>query len=118
MSVFHPDKSQLQIRYKQRMLYMVLGCLMYMSIYFLIPQQFRGLIGLIGGVMIGFSGTYKWQTVFNSFGALSAATPILGVGGAIIFRILNNVFGALYSKGFDYIINFIDNKEFANVNEA
>lgn len=118
MSVFHPDKSQLQIRYKQRMLYMVLGCLMYMSIYFLIPQQFRGLIGLIGGVMIGFSGTYKWQTVFNAFGALSAATPILGVGGAIIFRILNNVFGALYSKGFDYIINFIDNKEFANVNEA
>ena len=118
MSVFHPDKSQLQIRYKQRMLYMVLGCLMYMSIYFLIPQQFRGLIGLIGGVMIGFSGTYKWQTVFNAFGALSAATPILGVGGAIILRILNNVFGALYSKGFDYIINFIDNKEFANVNEA
>ena len=68
--------------------------------------------------MVGFSANYKCQVVFNAFGALAAATPILGLGGAIIFRIINNVFGALYSKGFDYITNSINKKVLMNVNEA
>ena len=118
MSVFHPDKDQLQIRYKERMKYMVLGSLIYGVIYILIPVEFRGFIGMMGGLMIGFSATYKWQTIFNAFGALAAAAPILGLGGAIVFRIINNVFGALYSKGFDYVAININKKVLMNVNEV
>lgn len=118
MSVFHPDREQLQIRYKDRMKYMILGSLIYGVIYILMPQEFRSFIGLMGGMMVGVSATYKWQVVFNALGALATATPILGLGGAIIFRITNNVFGALYSKGFDYIANSINKKVLMNVNEA
>ena len=118
MSVFHPDKDQLQIRYKERMKYMVLGSLIYGVIYILIPVEFRGFIGMMSGLMIGFSATYKWQTIFNAFSALAAAAPILGLGGAIVFRIINNVFGALYSKGFDYVAININKKVLMNVNEV
>lgn len=118
MSVFHPDREQLQIRYKDRMKYMVLGSLIYGVIYILMPEEFRGFIGLMGGVMVGFSATYKWQVVCNALGALSTATPILGLGGAIVFRIINNVFGALYSKGFDYIAININKKVLMYVNEV
>ena len=118
MSIFHPDREQIEIRYKDRMKYMIIGSIIYGCIYILLPEEFRSFIGLMGGIMVGFSATYKWQVVFNAFGALAAATPILGLGGAIIFRIINNVFGALYSKGFDYITNSINKKVLMNVNEA
>ncbi|MGG7060550.1 FUSC family protein, partial [Clostridium tertium] len=49
---------------------------------------------------------------FNCFGALTAAVPVLGLVGAIIFRIFNNAFGAVYSKLFNKVFDIVDSKIF------
>lgn len=105
MSIVQPNKAQVDIRCKERIPYVTIGCIMYCILYFILPAQYVVLIGIIGGIMVGFSATYKWQTAFNAFGALSSAVPLLGLENAIIFRIVNNAFGSIYgrffSKGFD-----------------
>ena len=60
--------------------------------------------------MVGFSATYKWQTVFNTFGGLTSAVPILGLEIAIILRIVNNIFGAMYGRLFIKIFDKIEDK--------
>lgn len=67
------------------------------------------LCGVIGGIGVGLSATYGCQAVFNTFGALSIAVGILGLPGAVFFRIFNNFFGAVYGvlfeRGFGRILD-------------
>lgn len=105
MSILQPNQEKLEFRYKKRPIFVILGCIIFSIIYMILPQDLVGNIGIIGGIMVGFSATYQWQTVFNCFGALSTAIPILGLEGAIIFRIVNNLFGAIYTKTFDKLFN-------------
>jgi hypothetical protein len=76
------------------------------------------LIGMMGGIMVGFSATYKWQTVFNVFGALSSAVPILGLPVAVIFRIVDNVFGALYGKFFSRLFDKVESRFIKKIEEV
>ncbi|MGL5330276.1 MAG: FUSC family protein [Peptostreptococcaceae bacterium] len=110
MSILQPNKEKLDFRYKNRIPFLIIGCLIFTGIYAVLPQEFSGYIGLIGGLMVGLSATYQWQTVFNCFGALTSVIPVMGLGTAIIMRILNNVFGALYTKIFDNIFDKIYEK--------
>ena len=110
MSILQPTQEKIDFRLRTRFPYMIVGCIMYFIIYLVMPNEYANLIGMLGGIMVGFSGTYEWQTVFNCFGALASAVPVLGLGGAIILRILNNGFGAIYSKVFNYIFNKVDEK--------
>lgn len=105
MSILQPNQEKIEIRYKKRPIFVILGCVIFSIMYMILPQSLIGNIGIIGGLMVGFSATYKWQTVFNCFGALSTSIPILGLEGAIIFRIVNNFFGALYTKAFNKLFN-------------
>ena len=88
-----------------RIPFAIVGCIMYYILYFIFPKKSIALIGMLGGIMVGFSATYKWQTVFNALGALSSAVPILGLEIAIIFRIVNNIFGAMYGRLFSKIFD-------------
>ena len=54
-------------------------------------------IGMIGGIGVGYSAGYPWQTAFNTFGALSIAAGIFGMPAAIALRIGANVLGAAYT---------------------
>ena len=38
--------------------------------------SYTHLIGMIGGIGVGYSAGYAWQTVFNTFGALSIASGL------------------------------------------
>lgn len=105
MSILQPTPAKLEFRYKARQVYVVLGCIIFSIVYLVLPEEFRGYVGIIGGLMVGVSATYEWQTVFNCFGALIAAIPILGLGGAVIMRIINTIFGAVYTKIFDKIFD-------------
>jgi hypothetical protein len=60
--------------------------------------------------MVGLSATYKWNTVFNSFGALIPALPMMGIGGAIGLRIVGVLGTSVYIKIFDTVLNAIFNK--------
>ena len=64
------------------------------------PVSLHPFIGLLGGVGVGLSATYGWQSVFNSLGAIYVATELLTLPGAIFFRIFNNVLGAVYALAF------------------
>ena len=54
-------------------------------------------IGMIGGIGVGYSAGYAWQTVFNTFGALSIAAGLFGMPAAVALRIGANVFGSVYT---------------------
>ena len=66
------------------------------------------MIGIIGGICVGFSATYRWQTIFNSFGALGLAMGIYGMNAAMLLRIVNNGFAVafvfLYVPLFDKVM--------------
>ena len=88
MSVLLPFAEDLKYRVRRRAPFNILGCA----------------IGLIGGIGVGYSAGYSWQTVFNTFGALAIASDVFGLGAAILLRIAANVFASLYSLIFNSII--------------
>lgn len=104
MSVLLPFRKDMVYRVKFRAPSNVLGAICFLALYTVLPESCYGYIGMIGGIGVGLSATYGWQTVFNSFGALAIATPIFGLPMAIFLRIFNNAFGSLYALVFDSII--------------
>ena len=64
-------------------------------------------IGIIGGIGVGYSAGYAWQTVFNTFGALSIASNLFGMTGAVILRIGANVFSSIYTVVMDKLLSDI-----------
>ena len=52
---------------------------------------------MIGGIGVGYSAGYAWQTAFNTFGALSIAAGLFGMPAAVALRIGANIFGAAYT---------------------
>lgn len=96
MSVMMPFGKDVKKRVKGRIPGNLGGGVVFLVLYFLLPESMHSMIGILGGIGVGFSATYGWQAVFNSIGAMSIATGILGLPGAVFFRIFNNAFGALY----------------------
>ena len=62
-----------------------------------LPKSMYPYIGMIGGIGVGYSAGYAWQTAFNTFGALSIAAGLFGMPAAVLLRIGANVFGAAYT---------------------
>lgn len=112
-SVLQPDTEKFEQRVKIRYPFVIIGSLLYAAIYIVLPQEFRGYAGILGGLMVGFSGTYSWQTAFNCFGALTAAVPIFGLWWAMVIRIVNNIIGVVYCKVYNKIFNTIDERIFS-----
>ena len=78
-------------RAKLRGPYNILGSLIFVVLYLVLPKSMYPYIGIIGGIGVGYSAGYAWQTVFNTFGALSIASNLFGMTGAVILRIGANV---------------------------
>ncbi|MBB6631469.1 FUSC family protein [Clostridium algidicarnis] len=112
MSVMQPDKEKIQYRVKRRCPFTIIGSLMFVALYLVIPEGYKGYVGIIGGLMVGASGMYTWQTSFNCFGALSAAVPIFGLHWAIVIRIVDNIIGVVYGKVYNKIFDKVDEKVF------
>lgn len=114
MSVTMPFRKELVERVKYRGLGSITGSLLFLLAYFLLPESFLPYMGMLGGIGMGLSVHYGWQTTFNAFSALSMAVAILGLKHAILFRVFNNLFSAayilLFSYIFDKILNFISNR--------
>ena len=103
MSVLLPFSKDMKYRVQRRGPFNVLGCLIFLFLHTVLPESIFRWIGLIGGVGVGYSAGYAWQTVFNTFGALYIAEGLFGLKNAIILRIVANVFGSLYAYGFDQL---------------
>ena len=63
----------------------------------MLPSGFYPYIGMIGGLGVGYSASYEWQTVFNTFGALSIAAGLFGLKGALLLRIGINILCSVYT---------------------
>ena len=111
MSVCLPFSGDMQPRAKIRGLYNVLGCAVFAVLYFLLPQSLHPYLGILGGIGVGYSAGYAWQTVFNTFGALYIASGAFGLVGAIVLRIGTNVGAAVYSMLLDQILNRLFGRE-------
>ena len=105
MSVCLPFSSDIVERAKKRGPYNIVGCLIFLVLYYILPPSMYPYIGIIGGIGVGYSAGYAWQTVFNTFGALSIASGLFGVAGAVALRIGANVFGSVYTVVFDKVMN-------------
>ncbi len=101
MSVCVPFREDMTDRIKYRAPGNLLGSLLFLAAYFLLPEGSVSYMGILGGIGTGLSASYGWQTMFNAFSALAIALPVLGLPYAILLRIFNNVFGTLYAWVFD-----------------
>lgn len=97
MSVCLPFPEDSKGRTWKRGVFNILGCGIFLVLYNTLPAWLYPYIGVIGGIGVGYSAGYSWQTVFNTFGALSIASSLFGVKTAIALRIGTNVAGALYA---------------------
>ncbi|MDE7083594.1 MAG: FUSC family protein [Clostridia bacterium] len=103
MSVTIPQGA-MHPRVESRIRANVIGCLIMTVASIALPATLFRYFGLVGGFCAGFCGKYEGQTAWNSFSAVSAAASTLGVRTALAFRVLNNVFGALFALLFGKII--------------
>lgn len=103
LSYIQQKPETLQFRLKNRPLYILFGSVTFCITFLLIPEEYRMFLSLFGGIAIGFAATYQYQIMINCFGALSSAVPILGILGAVFWRIACNVFGAIFCFVYDKI---------------
>lgn len=97
MSVCLPFTKDCMTRADKRGLFNIVGSLLFVILYFILPKFMYPYIGMIGGIGVGYSAGYAWQTAFNTFGALSIASSLFGMPYAVALRIGANVFGSVYT---------------------
>ena len=101
---FHEDSVE---RAKRRGPFNIVGCMIFLILYHVLPESMYAYIGMIGGIGVGYSAGYAWQTVFNTFGALSIASGLFGAGTAVTLRIIFNVMGSVYTVVCDRFLDFL-----------
>lgn len=102
--------EKLNTRCKIRITSVILGCILFTVAYIILPREIVSILPLAAGLLVGFCATYEWKTIINNFSALPAAIATIGFVDTLILRIVNNVFGALYSKVFDLIYTKVMDK--------
>ena len=107
MSVCLPFTGDCMGRAEKRGLFNIVGSLVFVALYLILPESMYPYIGMIGGIGVGYSAGYAWQTVFNTFGALSIASGLFGAGTAVALRIIFNVMGSVYTVVCDRFLDFL-----------
>ena len=104
MSVCLPFTNDCVARSGSRWQFNIVGCAIFIVLYLVLPESMYpyigmigGIGGIIGGIGVGYSAGYAWQTVFNTFGALSIAAGLFGMPAAVALRVGANIFGAAYT---------------------
>ena len=97
MSVCLPFTNDCVARSGKRWMFNIVGGLLFVVLYTVLPESMYAYIGIIGGIGVGYSAGYSWQTVFNTFGALSIASGLFGMPYAVALRIGANLFGSVYT---------------------
>lgn len=107
MSVCLPFSKDVDKRIGNRALFNVVGCAIFAVMYIVLPESMYPYIGMIGGIGVGYSAGYAWQTAFNTFGALSIAAGLFGMPYAVALRIGMNAAGAAYTWLCDKVLERI-----------
>lgn len=97
MSVLQMDANVVKDRFCGRVPFVLLGSLVFGLLLPFCPENLFSLFGIIGGLGVGFSASYRWKSFFNCFGALAPASLLFGGGNAVLLRIALNFFGAAFA---------------------
>lgn len=104
MSVTVPF-GDVKTRVESRIRGNVIGSMLFVILYFVLPSNLMNYISTLGGLGLGFSAKYEGQTTWNAFSAMSVAALSFGTAIAVANRVLNNVLGALFALLFGMIID-------------
>ncbi len=107
MSFLQPFSEDMKMRIGSRMAGTIGGCLLFLLLTAIVPEQYYSYFGLLGGMCVGFSVTYGWQCVFNALGALSIALGLYGTAGVVTHRIVDNIFGAVFALIFFFVFEHV-----------
>lgn len=114
MSVLNSYQESPYTRIKDRIISTIMGSILFLIIYSLIPNQYISLIGPLSGLLFGLSASYKWGNFFNCFGAILLASTIYGEYMAAYLRIQNTILGCLFALVFYYLFNKLTYKKIQN----
>ena len=95
---------------KHRLPGTIAGGLLFLLLCRVLPEGSYGMLGIAGGICVGFCATYGWQTVFNSFGALAVAAGLYGAGGAVMHRYLANIIGIALAVVFYSVFEYLSGR--------
>lgn len=101
MSIMTPLVKDCTFRVMRRVPFNMVGCLLFIILYNILPVGFQNYLGILGGIGVSFSVTYSSQNMFNTLGALSMAASMFGLYPAILLRITANVLATVYCMGFN-----------------
>lgn len=103
MSVTNFDHQQINFKFKYRTSFAIIGSLIFGLLFTFIPKDYLSLAGILGGILVGFSGSYQWQTAFNCFGAIAITIDMFGFYNAIVIRIIANLAGSTFSYVYHHL---------------
>ncbi len=101
----HKEEPRLKERFFDRLLGVLYGCCVFYVIYTVLPMEYHGLIGPMGGLCLGFCSQYKHKTLLNSLGALLVASSVYGVHQAIFLRVVGTFVGAVFALVFYWLFD-------------
>ena len=111
MSVLLPFRTDIKKHVCGRIPGNLLGGLIFFLIFPHLPAGLYSVVGIVGGIGVGFSASYGWQAVFNSLGAMMIAVSVIGFPQAVFFRIAQNIFGSLYALCFEKIFHTVTERK-------
>lgn len=118
MSMLVPFYKDTIYRAKRRAPFNIVGGLVFLLLYTILPESLYPYFGVIGGIGVGLSAGYSAQTVFNVLGALSIAVGTFGLYGAIIIRIAANIaatiYVLLYQQIYERIMKWLRERKYEN----
>ena len=104
MSVLSPDEELRPRKMVERFVGTVGGTALFFALLALTPLP-GPVLGMVGGFLVGLTTSYRYQTVFNSLGALSIALALYGPVGSATARIANNAFGILVTFALVFVMD-------------
>lgn len=97
MSVVFRLREDCMGRVGKRGMFNIVGCALFVVLYLILPESMYPYIGMIGGIGVGYSAGYAWQTAFNTFGCTVHCGGLFGMPAAVCTSYRANVFGAVYT---------------------
>lgn len=101
----YPYSGNATPRFRQRIAGVLAGSAAFFVLYQILPETFYPFLGMSGGLCLGFCTDYRYKTAFNCFGALTLATGIYGIQGAVILRIADTIAGVAFGWIFAFLFH-------------
>lgn len=84
------EDNLIKERFIDRIVGVIIGSILFGVFNQFIPAM---VLAITSGLALGLTTTYRYKSVFNSFGALSTASLLFGLQSSINIRIVNNLIG-------------------------